>query len=48
MFDYRTLLLHGQSGCGKLSWFLRDFGYNTELLGKDEIDDQAAARSKVC
>ena len=25
----------------KLSWFLRDFGYDIELLGKDEIDDQA-------
>src|SRR5689334_14139246 len=25
----------------KLTWFLRDFGYDTELLGKDEIDDQA-------
>jgi hypothetical protein len=25
----------------KLSWFLRDFGYNTELLEKDEIDDKA-------
>jgi len=25
----------------KLSWFLRDFGYDTDLLGKDEIDDQA-------
>jgi hypothetical protein len=25
----------------KLSWFLRDFGYDSELLGKDEIDDQA-------
>ena len=25
----------------KLSWFLRDFGYDTELLGKNEIDDQA-------
>jgi len=25
----------------KLSWFLHDFGYDTELLGKDEIDDQA-------
>src|SRR5438132_8373849 len=23
------------------TWFLRDFGYDTELLGKDEIDDQA-------
>src|SRR5207244_1609784 len=25
----------------KLTWFLRDFGYDIELLGKDEIDDQA-------
>ena len=25
----------------KLTWFLRDFGYDTELLGKDEIDDKA-------
>jgi len=25
----------------KLTWFLRDFGYDSELLGKDEIDDQA-------
>jgi hypothetical protein len=25
----------------KLSWFLRDFGYDRELLDKNEIDDQA-------
>ena len=25
----------------KLSWFLHDFPYDTELLNKDEIDDQA-------
>jgi len=25
----------------KLSWFLRDFGYDIELLGKNEIDDKA-------
>jgi hypothetical protein len=25
----------------KLSWFLRDFAYDSELLGKNEIDDQA-------
>ena len=25
----------------KLSWFLRDFDYDSELLGKAEIDDQA-------
>jgi hypothetical protein len=25
----------------KLNWFLRDFGYDTELLGRDEIDEKA-------
>jgi hypothetical protein len=25
----------------KLNWFLRDFGYDTELLGRDEIDDRS-------
>ena len=25
----------------KLSWFLRDFGYDTELLGRDEVDERA-------
>src|ERR1700751_4315573 len=30
----------------KLSWFLRDFGYDTELLGKDEIDDKALVGPK--
>ena len=25
----------------KLSWFLRDFGYDTELLGRDEVDEKA-------
>jgi len=24
----------------KLSWFLRDFGYDTELLGRNEIDEK--------
>jgi len=27
----------------KLSWFLRDFGYDEELLGQDEVDDKALA-----
>ena len=27
----------------KLSWFLRDFGYDTELLGRDEVDENRAA-----
>ena len=25
----------------KLNWFLRDFGYDTDLLGRDEADDKA-------
>jgi len=25
----------------KLNWFLRDFGYDTELLGRDEIDERS-------
>jgi hypothetical protein len=25
----------------KLNWFLRDFGYDTELIGRDEIDDKS-------
>ena len=24
----------------KINWFLRDFGYDPELLGRDEIDDK--------
>jgi hypothetical protein len=23
----------------KLNWFLRDFGYDTELIGRDEVDE---------
>ena len=30
----------------KVSWFLRDFGYDTELLNNDEIDDKAMIRLK--
>ncbi len=26
----------------KLAWFLRDFGYDLELLGRDELDEKAA------
>jgi hypothetical protein len=25
----------------KLSWFLRDFGFDTDLLGRDEVDEKA-------
>ena len=24
----------------KLNWFLRDFGYDSELLGRDEVDER--------
>jgi hypothetical protein len=24
----------------KLTWFLRDFGYDTDLLGRDEVDEK--------
>ena len=24
----------------KMNWFLRDFGYDTELLGRDEVDER--------
>ncbi len=27
----------------KLSWFLRDFGYDTELLGQEEVDEKELA-----
>jgi hypothetical protein len=25
----------------RLNWFLRDFGYNADLLGRDELDEKA-------
>jgi hypothetical protein len=25
----------------KLRWFLRDFGYDTDLMGRDEVDEKA-------
>jgi hypothetical protein len=25
----------------KLNWFLRDFGYDPDLLGRDEVDEKA-------
>ncbi len=30
-------------GLWKLNWFLRDFGYDTELLGRDEVEDKNLA-----
>jgi len=39
----RTLLLMylpNEAALEKLNWFLRDFGYDAELLGQDEVDDK--------
>ena len=30
----------GRKALWKLNWFLRDFGYDTELLGRDEVDEK--------
>jgi hypothetical protein len=30
-----------QKALWKLGWFLRDFGYDTDLLGRDEVDEKA-------
>ena len=30
-----------QRALWKVSWFLRDFGYDRDLLGRDEIDEKA-------
>ena len=30
----------------KLNWFLRDFGYDSELLGRDEVDETQVAGLK--
>jgi hypothetical protein len=39
-------LLSGRLYCSaralwKLNWFLRDFGYDTDLLGREEVDEKA-------
>ena len=33
-----------QKALWKLSWFLRDFGYDPELLGRDELDIHALVK----
>jgi hypothetical protein len=42
-FSGRTLssrLYCNRKALWKLNWFLRDFGYDTELLGRDEVDEK--------
>jgi hypothetical protein len=33
-------LFCNQKALWKLNWFLRDFAYDTELLGRDEVDER--------
>ena len=37
---FRSRLYCSPKALWKLNWFLRDFGYDSELLGRDEIDDR--------
>jgi hypothetical protein len=44
--EYRGRSLNGRLYCTpkamrKLRWFLRDFGYDPDLMGRDEIDEKA-------
>jgi hypothetical protein len=41
-----SLLYCSPKALWKLNWFLRDLGYDTELLGRDEVDEtQVVGRS---
>ena len=44
--EYQGRSLNGRLYCTpkalwKLRWFLRDFGYDPDLMGKDEVDEKA-------
>jgi hypothetical protein len=44
--DLRSRHISGRLYCTpkalwRLNWFLRDFGYDTDLLGRDEVDERA-------
>jgi hypothetical protein len=44
--EYTGQIISGRLYCTpralwRLNWFLRDFGYDTELLGRDEVDEKA-------
>jgi hypothetical protein len=44
--SYEALSFTGRLYCTeralwKLNWFLRDFGYDTELLSRDQVDEKA-------
>ena len=44
--EHRDHSLNGRLSCTpkalwKLRWFLRDFGYDPDLMGRDEVDEKA-------
>src|SRR6516162_7622795 len=44
--EYRSRTITGRIYCTpkalwRLNWFLRDFAYDTDLLGRDEVDEKA-------
>jgi hypothetical protein len=39
--DIRGRLCCTPKAMWKLNWFLRDFGYDAELLGREDLDDRA-------
>jgi hypothetical protein len=44
--EFSSRLISGRLYCTpkalwRLNWFLRDFGYDTDLLGRDEVDERA-------
>ncbi len=44
--EYLARTISGRLYCSskalwKLSWFLRDFGYDADLLGRDEVDERS-------
>ena len=44
--DFASRKISGRLYCTekslwRLNWFLRDFGYDTDLLGRDEVDEKA-------
>ena len=44
--EFRSRHISGRLYCTpkalwRLNWFLRDFGYDTDLLGRDEVDERA-------
>jgi len=44
--EFNSRLIEGRIYCTpkalwRLNWFLRDFAYDTDLLGRDEVDEKA-------